>query len=302
MKKDKKKKQQQEPQKATTENKVFKPKMRVTLLEANGAVTSDRLVDSYTELLAGPKIVHDGPIRLEVTLVNKEDIASFKNYIDQLDGTLPLKPQTPGRGRPSSSAPALTESPREDILAEVENMAKEGKNQSEVIKYLRNLGFVFILTEDFKYYFPEFNFNSKDVGEPHHNGQYLHSLSWMVRCIRKGKDPKTDKFDPMIIFGFSIMDGPSKKVVPYLYKERKSPIKIKESKKTLSFSSVEFTKLPVYMQEEERLKFSFEQRQLLLNKDKKPSKFFLRWANDVEAPPKVIEALKGRGIIFKNSK
>ena len=56
------------------------------------------------------------------------------------------------------------------------------------------------------------------------------------------------------------------------------------------------------MQEEERLKFSFEQRQLLLNKDKKPSKFFLRWANDVEAPPKVIEALKGREIIFKNSK
>lgn len=300
MKKDKKKKQQQEPQKAITDNKVFKPKMRVTLLEANGAVTSDRLVDSYTELLAGPKIVHYGPIRLEVTLVNKEDITSFKNYIDQLNGTLPLKPQTPGRGRPSSSAPALTESPREDILAEVENMAKEGKNQSEVIKYLRNLGFVFILTEDFKYYFPEFNFNSKDVGEPHHNGQYLHSLSWMVRCIRKGKDPKTDKFDPMIIFGFSIMDGPSKKVVPYLYKERKSPIKIKESKKTLSFSSVEFTKLPAYQTEEERLKFSFEQRQLILNPDKKPSKFFTRWSPDVEIPATAWEKLKGRGLIFKN--
>ena len=295
MKKDKKKK---EPQK--TEQKVFKPKMRVTLLDAAGAVVGDRLVDAYTELLAGPKFVHDGPIRLEVTLVNKEDINSFKNYMDQLNGTLPLKPQTPCRGRPSTSAPSLTESPREDILAEVEKMAKEGKNQAEVIKYLRNLGFVFLLTEDFKFYFPEFKFNSKDVGDPHHNGQYLHSLSWMVRCIRKGKDPKTDKFDPMIIFGFSIMDGPSKKVVPYLYKERKNPIKIKEGKKTLSFSSVEFTKLPAYQTEEERLKFSFEQRQLILNPEKKPSKFFTRWSPDVEIPATAWEKLKGRGLVFKN--
>lgn len=282
-----------EPQKV---EKVFKPKMRITLLDEVGSVINDRLVDTYTELLNGPKLVHNGPIRLEVTLVNKEDIDSFKDYIDQLQGTLPLKPQTAGRGRPSSATQTLAESPREDILNEVENMAKEGKNQSEVIKYLRNLGFVFILTEDFKFYFPEFSFNSKDIGDRHHNGQYLHSLSWMVRCIRKGKDPKTDKFDPMIIFGFSIMDGPSKKVVPYLYKERKKPIKIKEGKKTLSFSSVEFTKLPYFMTEEERLKFSFEQRQLLLNKDKKPSKFFLRWAPDCQFPDsikdKISEALQ----------
>ena len=284
------------------EAKIFKPKMRVTLLKPNGAVINDRLVDSTTELYAGPKLQHDGPIRLEVTLVNKEDIDSFKNYIDQLSGTLPIKPQTPGRGRPSSSGPALTESPREDILVEVENMAKEGKNQSEVIKYLRELGFVFILTEDFKYYFPDFEFNNKDIGTPHHNGQYLHSLSWMVRCIRRGKDPKTDKFDPMIIFGFSILEGPSKKVVPYLYKERKAPIKIKESKKVLSFSSVEFTKLPPYQTEEERLKFSFEQRQLMLNPEKKPSKFFTRWSSDVEIPPSAWEKLKGRGLVFKNFK
>lgn len=284
------------------EDQTFKPKMRVTLLNDQGIVVQDRLVDTASELYAGPKTVHNGPIRLEVTLVHKEDVGAFKNYIDQLQGKLPLKPQTPGRGRPVSGAagPTLTESPREDILAEVQKMASEGKNQSEVIKYLRNLGFVFILTEDFKYYFPEFEFKSKDVGEPHHNGQYLHSLSWMVRCIRKGKDPKTDKFDPMIIFGFSIMDGPSKKVVPYLYKERKEPIKIKEGKKVLSFSSVEFTKLPAYQTEEERLKFSFEQRQLMLNSEKKPSKFFTRWSPDVEIPASAWEKLKGRGLVFKN--
>jgi hypothetical protein len=46
------------------------------------------------------------------------------------------------------------------------------------------------------------------------------------------------------------------------------------------------------MNEEERLKFSFEQRQLLLNKDKKPSKFFLRWANDVTFPDSIKEQMK----------
>ena len=278
--------------KVTNTERVFKPKMRITLLDQAGVILGDRLVDSYPELMAGPKSVHKGPVRLEVTLTNQGDIDLFKNYIDQLNGNLPLKQPSQGRGRPSSSTQTLTESPREDILVEVENMAKEGKNQSEVIKYLRDLGFVFILTEDFKFYFPEFEFNHKDIGDPHHNGQYLHSLSWMVRCIRKGKDPKTDKFDPMIIFGFSIMDGPSKKVVPYLYKERKKPLKIKEGKKTLSFSSVEFTKLPYFMTEEERLKFSFEQRQLLLNPEKKPSKFFLRWAPDCKFPDSIKDKIK----------
>lgn len=288
--KDKKEKKQPEAPKA--EAKVFKPKMRITLLDKDGAVVNDRLVDSTAEYYAGPKLKHDGPVRFEVTLVHKEDIDSFKEYIDKLKGDLPIKPQTPGRGRPSSTGPSVIESPREDILAEVEKMASEGKNQAEVIKYLRDLGFVFILTEDFKYYFPDFEFNPKDTGEPHHNGQYLHSLSWMVRCIRKGKDPKTDKFDPMIIFGFSIMDGPSKKVVPYLYKERKKPFKIKESKRTLSFSSVEFTKLPYFMTQEERLKFSFEQRQLLLNPEKKPSKFFLRWAPDCQFPDSIKDKIQ----------
>ena len=35
--------------------KVFKPKMRITILDENGVYLSDRLVDAYTELYAGPK-------------------------------------------------------------------------------------------------------------------------------------------------------------------------------------------------------------------------------------------------------
>lgn len=278
------------------QNNTYKPKLRITLLEDNGAVIQDRLVDATTEYYTGPKIQHSGPIRIEATLTNTQDIESFKKYLDQLTGALPIKAPSAGRGRPSMANQANTESPREDILEEVKKLASEGKNQTDVIDYLRKLGFVFILAEDLLYYFPDLldSFNHKDIGDPTDNKQYPNSLAWMVRCIRKGKDPRTDKFDPMIFFGFNIQK-PSRRVIPYLYKERKDPIKIETGKKVLSFNTVEFTKLPVYMQETERLKFSVEQRQLLLNPDKKPSKFFLRWVKDAKFPdsikPKIEEIL-----------
>lgn len=278
------------------QSNTFKPKIRITLLEDNGAVIQDRLVDATTEYYAGPKIQHSGPIRIETTLTNTQDIENFKKYLDQLTGTLPIKAPSAGRGRPSMANQANTESPREDIIEGVKKLASEGKNQTEVIEYLRKLGFVFILAEDLLYYFPDLldSFKHKDIGDPTDNKQYPNSLAWMVRCIRRAKDPRTDKFDPMIFFGFNIQK-PSRKVVPYLYKERQEPIKIDTGKKVLSFNTVEFTKLPVYMQEQERLKFSVEQRQLLLNPDKKPSKFFLRWVKDAKFPdslqPKIEEIL-----------
>jgi hypothetical protein len=189
------------------EKEIFKPKLRITTLSENGNPLSDRLVDACTEMYAGPKVQHKGPIRIEVTLVNQQDISQFKEYLDKLSGNLPIK-ESAGRGRPSNTQSKELESPREDILADVEKMVNEGKSQQDIIKYLRDLGFVFILTEDFLYHFPEFKFDKKDVGEPTNNGQYLDSYSWMARCIKRAKDPKTDKFDPMILFGFSILQSP----------------------------------------------------------------------------------------------
>lgn len=131
------------------EEKTYKPKLRITTLEDNGSYIQDRLVDAYTEMNSGPKVQHKGPIRIEVTLTNKQDVENFKNYLDKLVGNLPIKEPSVGRGRPSTGSKQLTESPREDILADVEKMVEEGKSQQEIIKYLRELGFVFILTEDF---------------------------------------------------------------------------------------------------------------------------------------------------------
>ena len=256
--------------------------MRVQFLGKDGEVLNDRLVDQNIELNTGPKEKHEGPIRVELVLSTKNDIEAFKTYIDRLSGSMPLK-VTSSRGRPSTTKEL--NSPREDILEEVNKMSQEGKNQFEVISYLRQLGFMFLTTEDFLYHFPKFKFKSRDIGEPNHNGQYLTGLFWLTRVIKVAKDPRTDKFDPQIIFGFSLNEE-NIKVVPYLYKERKEPLKIEMgTKNKVSFQKYnELTKFPPYMTEEERLKFSLEMRALLANKDKKPSKFFIRWYPDVKFP------------------
>lgn len=285
---------------AEVQEQVFKPKVRITLLSKEGVPVSDKLMDSYYLYSMGPKEKHDGPIRVEITLQNKQDVSNFKEYLDRLSGDLPLK-EVGTRGRIPGNNKEL-ENPREDILKEVQVMAEQGKDQKEVVKYLRNLGFKFILTEEFLIHFKDFEFNSKDVGESTNTGQYPHSYSWMVRQIKEAKDPKSDKWDPQIIFGFSILEGPSKKVIPYLYRERQKPIKIAPVAKALTFSKVGFSKFPAWMLEDERLKFSTEIRQLIGNPEKNATKFFLRWMRDVELPPETWEKLKGRGLIFKNFK
>ena len=114
------------------QSNTFKPKIRITLLEDNGAVIQDRLVDATTEYYAGPKIQHSGPIRIETTLTNTQDIESFKKYLDQLTGTLPIKAPSAGRGRPSMANQSNTESPREDIIEGVKKLASEGAQEGEV--------------------------------------------------------------------------------------------------------------------------------------------------------------------------
>jgi hypothetical protein len=272
------------------EKPVFKPKIRTQLLTEDGLILTDRLVDQYIEFLNGPKDKHQGPVRLEIVLTNQADVASFKTYLDKLVGDLPVK-QLQTRGRPASATEELN-SPREDILNDVQKMVEQGSNQDEVIKYLRELGFVFLLTEDFLWYFNTFEFKSRDIGPVNDNGQYPAGMSWMVRRLKKSKDPKTDKYDPQIIFGFQIMNGRAEKVAVYLYKERAKPLKIPVPKKNaLSFNNTEMTKFPKYMLEEERLKFSTEMRQLLMNDSKKPSKFFHRWYPDVIFPAPLQEKM-----------
>lgn len=261
-----------------------KPKMRVQLLDDELRVIQDRLVDQTTEFYNGPKEKHTNPFRLEVVLSSKNDIDSLKSYLDSLAGNLPIK-ELQSRGRPSTALSKELDSPREDILLQVENLINDGSNQDDVIKYLRNLGFVFLVTEDVLRYFPDFPFDNKDVGEPNHNGQYPKSMSWMVRRIKMGKMPISDKYDPMIIFGFNIMGERDRKVVSYLYKTNRKRYKVEVPKKNaLKFANFEMAKMPHFMTEDERFKWSTEMRMLMLDQNKKPSKFFVRWLPEIQLP------------------
>ncbi len=275
----------------------YKPKIRVQSLNEEGIVISDRLVDQAIEFMNGPKESHDGPLRIEVNLMSTDDIPNFITYLNKLVGKLPIK-ENRGKGRPANSSTQEFNSPREEVLSEIEKLSFSGINQDELINHLRKLGFVFLLTEDFKVYFPEFPFKSRDIKEPNSTGQYPESFCWMVRRIKFGKDPKTDKYDPQIIFGIKLLSNRDDKVVPYLYKERKKPLYFPvPTKNMISFNNTEMVKFPKYMLEEERLKFSTEMRQCMYNKEKKPSKFFLRWFPDVVFPTsiqKTVEEIRGR--------
>lgn len=273
------------------EKKVPKPKLRIQLLDESLVVQEDRLVDQNSEFYLGPKKPWKGPLKFEITFQTQNDIDDFQNYLKKIRGDFPVKELT-GRGRPSSSqSSTLMESPREDILVQVEKLCNEGSSQEDIIKYLRKLGFLFLLTEDFLRYFPEFEFDKKDIGEPNNTGQYQDSFAWLTRCLKKAKDPKADKYDKMIIFGFKVEGEPSGKIIPYLYGDRRKPLRSKRNKKgAMGFK--ELTKFPHFMIEEERLKFSTEMRQLLSSEDRKPSKFFLRWFKDVQFPKDITEKMQ----------
>lgn len=277
---------------------IPKPKLRVQLLDPELRVISDRLVDQSIEFMQGAKVKHTDPIKLEVVLTSKNDIDSLKTYLDQLAGNLPIK-EIGTRGRPASTSTKELKSPREDIYQKVEEIAKS-ENQDAVIKHLRDLGFVFLLTEDFLHYFPDFPFREKDLGKANRNRQYPESYQWLVRRIKMSKDPKADKYDPQIIFGFKMLNNRSDRFVGYLYKEFKGRLKSPIPDKTkLTFASFEMAKLPSFMLEEERLKWSTEMRALMMDKNKKPSKFFLRWAADCILPKGHLEKLSHLNIPFK---
>lgn len=284
------------------ENEIkIKPKMRVQLLDKELRVISDRLVDQSIEFMQGAKVKHTDPIKLEVVLTSQNDINSLKTYLEQLAGNLPIK-EMGTRGRPATTV-AKDISPREDIYEKVEQLIGEGCNQDAIIKYLRDLGFVFLLTEDLLTYFPGFPFRERDIKKPNNNGQYLDSYQWLIRRVKKSKDPKADKYDPQILFGFKIFER-NEKFVGYLYKQFKNKHKASiPEKNALSFANFEMAKLPAYMIEEERLKWSTEMRQLMLNKEKKPSKFFIRWVPDIILPlsykPKLLHLLEQINFNFK---
>ena len=248
-------------------------KIRIQLYSEDGMLLSDRLVSQDTEFNSGPKEPHKGPLRVEFTLLEKEDIEKAKVYLDKLSGILPL----------SSKKEKKLKLKEIDIPEERENLLKEvlaidPLDQDILIQTLRSKGFKFMMYDFLETF--EFPIEIKDV----HKEKY----QWMLRCIKEAKNPSVDKYDPMLIFGIKMYENRDSKIVVYLNGKFDGSYEVElPSKPKEVYKKTGMIKFPVYMTEEEREKFRFELRQYQLTPEKEFSKFFTRWRPYVENIPEL---------------
>lgn len=252
----------------------IKPNIRIQLFNEEG-LFSDRLVSQLPEFYAGPKEVHKGPIRIEFTLVSKDDATAAIDYLRALIGDLPLKVKgttsTVGRKPNTTSNDDVFDNNKEQIIKDLLELHKD--NQDTLITELRKSGFIFVHSSFLKFVIPD-TYKLKEM----HTEKY----EWLVRRTKEAKDPRNDKYDPQILIGISIMSERNDRVVLYTYGEYVSRYKIPvPAKKAIKLSKTNLIKFPHYMNEEERLKYGVEHRALFNTPDKKPSKFYMRWFKDV---------------------
>lgn len=247
-------------------------KLRIQLFSPEGNLISDRLVTQDPEFTAGPKGISPGVIRIEFTLEHQGDIDKAKTYLDQITGNLPL-PEP--RGRKQKEEEPTTDESRKELLEEA---LAQASDQDKLIGYLREHDFVFI-TSDFLETF-DYGIDLKDK----HKDEY----QWMLRCLKRAKNPKVDKYDPMLLVGIKLIGDRTEKVAIYLNREYYKSYKVDlPSKPKETFKKSGMIKFPPYMTEDEREKFRFELRQYQDKPEKPISKFFSRWEEYVQNVPEL---------------
>lgn len=247
------------------------PKMRIMLLDENLVTQSDRLIDQSFELKNGPKEKHEGPVRVELTLTSKGETEEAIAWLSRLSGKLPLIEKTVGkRGRKPGLPKLLDKEPIKELMHEA--LAK-GTDQTKLVAFLREKGFVFLTAQRIK----DFKIPIEFKSPLHEKYQFL------VRQTKKAKDIKNDKFDPQLAFGIRLIGGPSDKVLIYLYGKHLKTVDIKAPKKIdANIKPQRFLVFPHYMTEDERIRFSQENAKLKSMPDLAKSKFYLRWEPHVK--------------------
>lgn len=242
-------------------------KMRIQLKDVKGVIQSDRLVEQQNELIAGPKGIHKGHITLELTLQSLADIELFKNYIDQLAGTLPLKTIT------KYINPNVEVNPYREIYQDVKSKA----NMEEVIDYLQGL--------DFRFVTKQFIEERVDLGKLDKEYNKLSSkYQYLVRLSRVAKDPIYDRYDFTLIFGIDLYKQGNK---IYVYREAKK-FKRLTSKWLTSQANMKKKKIPLqfpqFMTIEERTRWRKIHRGFKDKKDisQKDTKFYSRYKPDIK--------------------
>ncbi len=250
---------------------AFKPKMRVATMDGNLVKLSDRLVTMDIELNTGPKEKHKGPICVEVTLRDQEDVTRFKEYLDRLVGDLPIAERKVYKtGKKSVSL--LDEEPLKELLKDME---RKCKTLDEMVKYLRDKGFVFV-THQFLLDMEDLSVAGIKVKDVHNGHQFL------IRRIKEAKNPINDKYDPQLIIGVKFAPAKKKGAKVYLYNEFDKTLELDwEAKSDINFKKIKLTKFPPYMTRDERDKYRVEERKYQLSPELERSKFWNRWHEPV---------------------
>lgn len=241
-------------------------KIRVQLFDEESRLISDKLYKQGSELISGPKFTHNGPMRIEITMDNQEDIERAITYIKKLSGMLPLE------AKKEKKKVGKIESDSDDYIGSMMDMITECKDQDELISNLRNQGFVFV-TRDLLHNMERFekvNWEEEDWRTD--------KYQYMVRLIKESKNPMLDKFDPTLIVGIKIYKKRSDEVKFYKFGELTNNLDIPvPGKAKESFTTQKLHIFPEFMSEKEKERFRREYRDMERDPDKEPTPFYLRW-------------------------
>lgn len=245
-------------------------KIRIQLFNQGGALVSDKLLEQGGAFYSGPKEIHsEGPIRIEFTLIDQRDTEEAIVYLQKLRGILPLEEKLKKR-KDATSVDLVS-----DYLKIEEHIKPENfKTQDDLVFYLRDLGFVFLMED-----------HLSQLGLPIEIKPLHKEFQWMIKQIKRAKNPKADKYDPTLVIGMAIWGERTEKVVVYLEGKFKKSHKIPvASKPKFTFDHTEMMKFPDFMNDEEREKFRIEHRIYKAHTAQPLSKFYLRWAPYVQIP------------------
>lgn len=257
--------------------KAIVKKMRIQLFDKEFNQLSDKLIAQDTEMYHGPAEKHEGPIKVEFCLFERDDIAQCLAYLQKISGSIPLDTKV---RKIKASTPSSLETERETLLTTI----RELENQDELIKFLRDEGFVFLSTEQVEDYglFPI----AEDDTE----------FQWMLKLVREAKDPKNNKYDLTLRIGIKIIGEKQEKLILINFDEREIvETPWKNPTKSTNYKKLGMAKFPTFMVSEERMKFSKELAQYrrwkeLPTSETKPPKYsaedftkaFKRWTPFVE--------------------
>lgn len=258
------------------EPKALNKKLRLQLFDENFNQLSDRLVGQDLELDKGPKEAHKGPMKIEVCLFDKADVDAFIGYLERVQGKLPLESKT--KKIKLQAIDTNADGWREEFITKIQGLINNGDipTQEILITHLRSNGFVFLTWDAL----PE------QVNPPTEEAQDypdMSMLQWMLPITKEAKNPINNRYDPKIMFGFSLIGKKLSKVYVATYLELNLVIPIKwENKNENQFRKTEMSWFPQYMTLEEREKFRIELYKLRKEPEMVPSKFFKRWYKDVD--------------------